>query len=181
MTIASVGSVADLAYPRRLMMNEDRFWALIAEHIEVDEAFEFDVSGLEEALATLSPEEIIAFDERFDALYCASYSWALWGAAYLIGGGCSDDGFDYFRAWLIAQGREVYTRAVADPDSLADHSAEGVECEDMLYVAGHAYEAATGSEMPQRGCQYPELGDGWDFDDAGEMKRRYPRLFARYH
>ena len=23
-------------------------------------------------------------------------------------GGCSDDGFDYFRGWLIAQGREVF-------------------------------------------------------------------------
>lgn len=41
-------------------------------------------------------------------------------AASLILGGCSDDGFEYFRGRLIAQGREVFERSVADPDSLAD-------------------------------------------------------------
>lgn len=43
----------------------------------------------------------------------------LWAAGYLINDGCSDDGFEYFRAWLIAQGREVFERVVADPDALA--------------------------------------------------------------
>jgi hypothetical protein len=40
---------------------------------------------------------------------------------YLIGGGCSDDGFIDFRAGLIAQGRDWYERAAASPDDLADH------------------------------------------------------------
>jgi len=26
------------------------------------------------------------------------------GAAYIINGGCSDDGFEYFRRWLVLQG-----------------------------------------------------------------------------
>ena len=39
-----------------------------------------------------------------------SYRWDLWGAAYLANGGCSDDGFDYFRGWLIGQGRKVSAR-----------------------------------------------------------------------
>ncbi|EKC76209.1 hypothetical protein LEA_04821 [human gut metagenome] len=34
--------------------------------------------------------------------------------------GCSDDGFIDFRAWLIAQGKEVYMNALRDPDTLAD-------------------------------------------------------------
>ncbi|MFE5591185.1 DUF4240 domain-containing protein [Streptomyces sp. NPDC056549] len=33
-------------------------------------------------------------------------------AAYMVNGGCCDDGFDYFRGWLIAQGRNVFERAV---------------------------------------------------------------------
>jgi hypothetical protein len=45
-----------------------------------------------------------------------------WGAAYLANGGCSDDGFDYFRGWLIGQGRKVYETVLADPDSLAAHA-----------------------------------------------------------
>ncbi|MFL6076856.1 MAG: DUF4240 domain-containing protein [Mycobacteriales bacterium] len=36
-----------------------------------------------------------------------SYQGDLWGAAYLINGGASDDGFDYFRGWLIARTRGV--------------------------------------------------------------------------
>ncbi|MFF5497583.1 DUF4240 domain-containing protein [Streptomyces aquilus] len=37
-----------------------------------------------------------------------------------MNGGCSDDGFDYFRGWPIAQGREDFERATADPDALAE-------------------------------------------------------------
>jgi hypothetical protein len=25
------------------------------------------------------------------------------------------------------------------------------------------------------------LGEGWDFDDADEMKRRYPRCWAKFN
>jgi hypothetical protein len=49
-----------------------------------------------------------------------SYRNLLWAAAYLINGGCSDDGFESFRCWLIVQGRTVFERSVADPDTLAD-------------------------------------------------------------
>src|SRR5580693_1149873 len=161
-------------------MTEDRFWELIEEHVEVGDDFGADPSALQEALGVLTPEEILSFDGVFNKLYCASYSWPLWGTAYLINGGCSDDGFDYFRAWLIAQGRSVFERASQDPDALADHSEGDVECEDMLYTASRAYETATGGEMPDRPYRYPELGEGWDFDDNKEMKRRFPPLFARY-
>jgi hypothetical protein len=55
-----------------------------------------------------------------------SYRWDLWGAAYLINGGCSDDGFDYFRGWLLSQGRAIWQATLADPDSLADHPRSAV-------------------------------------------------------
>ena len=48
-----------------------------------------------------------------------SYRWDLWSAAYLANGGCSGDGFDYFRGWLIGQGRTAYETVLADPDALA--------------------------------------------------------------
>src|SRR3712207_8125782 len=34
--------------------------------------------------------------------------------------GASDDAFDFFRCWLIGQGREVFEGALHDPDALAD-------------------------------------------------------------
>jgi hypothetical protein len=78
----------------------------------------------------------------------------LWAAAYVINGGCSNDGFEYFRGWLIVQGREVFEHVVADPGTLADlpviraqaPGAAYLECEDTLY-ASRAYWAATGEEL----------------------------------
>ena len=59
-----------------------------------------------------------------------------------------------------------------------------MECEDILGVAYRAYEALTGQEFtvevpgrhPWPG--FPDLGEDWDFDDAAEMRARYPRLWA---
>ncbi|GGP32134.1 hypothetical protein GCM10010287_24150 [Streptomyces variabilis] len=71
-------------------------------------------------LAAHPVEEIVAAQQALWGLMADSYTNPLWAAAYVINGGCSDDGFDYFRGWLIAQGREIFERAVADPDALAD-------------------------------------------------------------
>ncbi len=162
-------------------MNRDEFWKLIEHSGSGGDPGE-RVESIEAELGERSPEEIVDFERHLADLLAASYTWDLWGAAYLINGGCSDDGFDYFRGWLIAQGRSVFEKALADPDSLANLAdlEEDVECEEMLYVAKSAYEAATQEEIPSVPINLPDLGEGWDFDDDAEMKRRYPKLFARF-
>ncbi|MEV0567096.1 DUF4240 domain-containing protein [Dactylosporangium sp. NPDC050588] len=137
--------------------------------------------------------DIAAFEQPFDELVAVSYRAGLWAAAYVINGGASDDGFEYFRGWLIAQGRETFERALADPDSLATHPAvvaaaaecDGLECEDVLAVVWQAYRDRTGGEeLPARAftIRYPDLDPDWefDFDDEAEMRRRLPRLMALY-
>ncbi|MEV7233888.1 DUF4240 domain-containing protein [Streptomyces sp. NPDC051020] len=84
------------------------------------------------------------------------YRWDVWAAAYLIGGGCSDDSFMDFRAGLIALGRDWYERAAACPDSLAEHPAviaaaeaqedEAVFYEDVNYAASGAFKRIAGDE-----------------------------------
>ncbi|MBC8873812.1 MAG: DUF4240 domain-containing protein [Planctomycetes bacterium] len=162
-------------------MNRDDFWKLVegaGSGREPDEQAE----SIQADLTNRSAEDIVAFERHMAEFQAVSYTWKLWGAAYLINGGCSDDGFDYFRGWLIAQGRSAFEKALADPDSLADlpELEEDVECEGILYVAMSAYEAATGSEIPQVPINLPDLGEGWDFDDDAEMKQRYPKLFAKF-
>jgi hypothetical protein len=80
---------------------------------------------LQEALRRLPPTDIVAFEAILDRLMGQSKRIELWGAADLIVNECSEDRFEYFRCWLIAQGRQVYEAALADPDSLADYPGLG--------------------------------------------------------
>lgn len=55
------------------------------------------------------------------------------------------------------------------------------ELEEFMYLARQAYKRKTSEQMPDsvfQGTTRPELGEGWDFDDDTEMKKRYPKLFA---
>ena len=97
-------------------MDRDDFW----RHIEAARsrnpgAYEL---GLRNQLEALSIADIVGFREHFDRLFDAAYRWDLWGAAYLIEGGCSDDGFTDFRYGLIALGQRTFEAALAKPDSL---------------------------------------------------------------
>lgn len=162
-------------------MNREEFWKLIDDTHSFDDPSKQAFAIIDE-LSQQTTQEIMDFDRHMDSLLSASYSWKLWGAAYLINGGCSDDGFDYFRGWLISQGQAVFDKALENPDSLAEiKNLEGdVEGEDLLYAAMHAYETVTGREIPSEPSVFPGLGAGWDFDDDDEMKKRYPKLHAKF-
>jgi hypothetical protein len=112
--------------------------------------------SLTDYLATLTEQDILEYYERFEKMREALYRYDLWAAAYLIGGGCSDDGFIDFRAGLIAQGRDWYQKAVASPDSLAGHpavaGARHPRCDNPLfyeevnYAASAAFQRMSGDE-----------------------------------
>lgn len=65
---------------------------------------------LEEALRALPPQELEDYVGLFSKLFFMPYTWEIWAAVYLIEGGCSDDGFDYFRGWLISMGKRHSTQ-----------------------------------------------------------------------
>jgi hypothetical protein len=143
-----------------------------------------EIQRLRSSLQAMSPEQVAQFQTEFQAQLARSYSWELWGAAYLINGGCSDDCFEYFRAWLISRGERVFAATMKDPDSLADLPGlpQVAEFEAIMYVAGDVYKAKTGRELPPSvysGAKRAQLGRGWDFDDVGEARRRYPGLSKR--
>jgi hypothetical protein len=166
-------------------MNIDKFWTLIdAAGAAAGGEVELFGDTLSRVLSPLASDELVSFDSIFSQLISRAYRWDLWGAAYLVNGGCSDDGFVYFRAWLIMQGRDIYERALADPDSLAevcDEPGEDAECEDVLYVADELYVVKTGSEMEDSSAGHAEsdepAGLRWKEDD---LPRLLPRL-SRIH
>ena len=148
------------------------------------------LDNLRERLVKLPEAELRAFDQVLWGLMDDSYRADLWGAAYIINGGCSDDGFDYFRGWLILQGEKTFMDALKDPDSLATRARrvfdEGgeFECEDALGLAFEIHQAKTGRAdfyLGQPARQAASLvGDleAWeDVDTTQENARRlYPRL-----
>ncbi|MFE3072963.1 DUF4240 domain-containing protein [Streptomyces sp. NPDC059247] len=173
-------------------MDKEQFWELVeAARGRVADPHDSEAVAREATslLADRPGEEIVGAEQVLWDLMARSYTSPLWAAAYTVNGGCSDDGFDYFRGWLIAQGHDAFERAVADPDTLADlpvvhtSATEGfdLECEDMLGIAWHAHVTATGE--PPAGApaiRYPPLDPTWafDFGDSEEIARRLPRLAA---
>ena len=168
-------------------MRTDDFWAVIGRATADRPASPGEVAKRAAAdLATYDPEEIVAWARHLDKVMVASGTQDLWAAAYLINGGCSDEGFDNFRGWLIAHGREAVAQSVKSPDSLADMPAVQAaadngavfEAEEVLSIASDAYQQATGEELPagERPVTRPDSADLWDFDNEEEMQRRLPRL-----
>ncbi len=159
-------------------MTENDYWAVISEC-----AGQNDRPGaLKLALEKLTDDQLIEFQQHFDSCFDAAYRWDLWGAAYVIGGGCSDDGFMDFRYGLIAMGRDVFQSALANPDSLVDvEGAENIADESLGYVCGDVYQARTGSDIPRDTHSTDEdMGDEWDFDDEALNRQHLPRLTEAY-
>ncbi|MGW2860265.1 DUF4240 domain-containing protein [Streptomyces sp. NPDC001205] len=184
-------------------MDISEFWTIIEAARSAGTAEKPFVESLVDELATHAKDDILRYQERFDELHEAVYRWDVWAAAYLIGGGCSDDSFMDFRAGLIALGRDWYEKAAADPDSLAGHpaviAAAEVHCDEALfyeevnYAASEAFKRVTGDEEDfyeawdeYRASQdsseedSEDMGEDFDFDDPEEMRRRLPRLAALY-
>ena len=85
-------------------LEEEDFWAIIEESLPFKDDQEEQLGFLEEKVEELSPREIAGFEYISNKLLLKAYRSDLWCAAYVIKGGCGDNGFDYFRSWLISKG-----------------------------------------------------------------------------
>ncbi|MFD3676130.1 DUF4240 domain-containing protein [Streptomyces sp. NPDC058613] len=172
-------------------MDKQTFWKLI-DTARAEAGPDEVAARASQLLAVLPEAEIAAAQQVLWDLLADSYRSPLWAAAYVINGGCSDDGFDYFRGWLLTQGEAVFTAALADPDSLAglpavrEAARKGFDLEDerALTIAWTAYECATGRALPADSftIAYPPLDPAWDFDfgDAPQTAARLPHLSALF-
>lgn len=181
--------------PTAEMMDEEQFWAIV--QTAVDEAGKDEDEYLEvvkRELSKLSLKEMIGFRLRTDKLLYDSYTSEMWCAGYLMNGGCSDDGFEYFRLWVISRGRKVYEAAMANPDNLIDYIGDDdemdfFEFELFWYVALEAFEEAVDAELYDyvdddnfKTCEgnYPNFEFNWEEDDPESMQKLCPRLFEKF-
>ncbi|ATB33831.1 DUF4240 domain-containing protein [Melittangium boletus] len=169
-------------------MNIDQFWILIEASRRVVDPERADGNARRQAeelwkqLSRLPPEEIVEFSAHFQDRMDAAFQWDLWGVAYIVAGGCSDDGFADFRSWLISMGRRVFEDAVANAESLIRVvDAPGVEdvfFEEFRYVPARAYEAMTGCELPPALTAGPAAPTGEKWREE-ELAHRFPSVWAR--
>ena len=181
--------------PTAEMMDEEQFWAIV--QTAVDEAGDDEDEYLEvvkRELSKLSLKEMIGFRLRTDKLLYDSYTSEMWCAGYLMNGGCSDDGFEYFRLWVISRGRKVYEAAMANPDNLIDYIDDDAEMdffefESFWYVALEAFEEAVDAELYDyidddtfKTCEgnYPNFEFNWEEDEPESMQKLCPRLFEKF-
>ena len=102
---------------------------------------------LRDRLVAMGPEQAQAFHDILHVYEGLADRYGLWDAANIMMEWCSDGGFIDFRAWLIAQGKEVYLSALKDPDTLADIEPYGNCCfESLSYVGDNAYRQLTGQD-----------------------------------
>jgi len=161
-------------------MDKDGFWKLIETTRRRSDGCEELAERLFDSLQELMPADIRGFHQQMRERLDESYRHDLWAVAYIVNGGCSDDGFEYFRAWLIAQGRDYFEAALRDPESAAILAKPNAnECEDILYVAARAYEAVAGEHLPvdHSTARREPLGTRWEESD---LARLYPRLAERF-
>jgi hypothetical protein len=160
-------------------MVEASFWKIIQD---VHDASGGDMDRkcdlLRQLLSSLPSMEAAQFAGFFDAMMERAYGWPLWGAAYVINGGCGDDTFADFRASLISRGQQAFERALADPDSLAGEPFD----EEAWFYEGYQYAVtdgveAAGGQRPQRQVPADPSGVEWQEDQLDAL---FPGLTGRF-
>jgi hypothetical protein len=173
-------------------VNEEIFWQIIDTACRsnprlVDEWNQLLIDELVRRPAA----EIIEWNHIFDRMVAAAYTSDLIGACVEINWGAGDDGFYYFRCWLVGMGKKIYSAAIVNADSLTDVVRQWnirgiVDGEADIYIAAHkAWMQVTGNpynaDYPARN-EYAELiGEFWNPEDPELMRQHLPRLFELYN
>ncbi len=176
-------------------MEEKEFWQLMKESKEQEDPAEW----LSEGLIERGIDEVVDFEMILHQFMNVSYTSRLWGAAFVLMGGCSDDAFDDFRGWLIGQGEEIFHRVLEDPEFLAEYidddvlDDEGFPQNEELISCGMDtfFLIKTGDtewddavhdefleELEKRGLEpLPEIEFDWEEEDLEEL---FPVLWDRF-
>jgi len=186
MDISNLGKISE-------MLNEDEFWKIVDKSLKNTTNQREQELFLIQEISKLTLKEMIGFNLGTDKLLSDSYTSELWCAGYIIGGGCSDDGFEYFRNWLISKGKDVYYNALENPDSLITKNEREVlydfEFESFSYVAFEAFKQKTGKDLydyideekfTEREGGYPNIEFKWDESKPETMIAICPKLYDKF-
>lgn len=154
-------------------IDENLFWELIEEARKKSENSTEFLGILEEKLMEFKSSEIKKFSKFTKKFSNDLHSSDLWALAYIVRNGCSDDCFDYFKAWVISKGRyALKTVSESDGENLMKLFNEDPQLEEFLDIAEKVYVEKTGTMMPYVSIKAPKLkGTMWKVD---ELPHKFP-------
>ena len=171
-------------------MTHDEFWEMILksrcdfDKNRHDGNMDIQANRLRQLLAEMPSSDVEAFSGIFRQLFQNAYRWDLWGAAYIIEGGCSDGGFVDFRYWLISMGREIYEAAIVDVESLVEIAYEpGIEMcgfegfGDIADCVLREKGVQESTEQSEFAYSREPLGKQWEYDDLPKL---FPKLWSKF-
>jgi len=157
-------------------MDEEVFWNLIeTSRNESDINSEF-LELLQNKLEAMSATEIKKFKKYLLEKMNELYHWDIWALAYIVRGGCGDDAFDYFRAWVVSKGKDVFEMIKnMQIESFKEvFSQEDPQLEEFMYVANEAYENKKSESMSEPRVKSIDIsGTEWDEESVCTT---YPKL-----
>ncbi len=173
-------TVTALEQPKRSKAKEKRgitesvFWELIDEAIESDRNDIDYETYLIARLTDFGPSQIKNFERIFRELDSKLYTWEHWALAYIVRRGCGDDAFDYFRAWVIAQGKDKYYSVFnMKIDERKNIFQSDPQFEAFIYIAESAYEEVSDSILKVKTTKKKLTGKEWQEDVLPSL---YPEL-----
>ena len=189
-----------------LNMTRESFWNYVSEAQNNTKNGSEMLNYLTEKLSKETDETIFSFGIIIDELMLESYNEKLWCASYLINGEDSEEFFDFFRLWLISQGKDVYEEILKNPDDLIKYvktpeedgfASDLYENEDFFFVAIDAFRIKKSLEDFEEAFEkylevfdeykeklnyqdedYPKLKFSWNKKVPNSMKKECPKLFG---
>ena len=116
------------------MLAEDLYWEIVDQSLKNSKDQNEQEKFLIKEISKLTPKQMIGFRLRTDQLLYDTYNSEMWCASYLMNDGSSDDGFEYFRNWVISRGNEVYYQAKENPDTLISQEKSLINCVEAVLI-----------------------------------------------
>lgn len=177
-------------------LDEREFWKIIDySHNAAKGDLDLQNEIIIKRLSAYKPAEIINFEIILSKKIIESNTFKILAANKIMDNWVSDDGFLYYRLWLISLGETTFKQALKNPDYLASVVGRSVlpEFEPLLYVSTQAYKNKTGKQTEDdsfpRGVAFAQ---GLNYDFGGpkitgenwkdkELPKLYPKLWEKFN
>lgn len=160
-------------------IDDSLFWSIIEEARKNSSDNQEFIEKLQESLEAFKKGEIKKFGKLVIQKCNELHTWKHWALAYIVRGGCGDDAFDYFKAWVVSKGEYVFQSILNfDEDKIKSTFNEDAQLEQLLYVAENAYENVAGDYMPEPKMKAVKIS-GIKFEE-NNIVGQYPRLCALF-